>query len=218
MKRGLPLAVVIAAVGLLMVLCPMHTIEAEPRAPVIVAFGDSLTAGFGLPQGETFPVQLEAALEARGASVSVVNAGVSGDTAGAALKRLDWALPQGANAVIIELGGNDALEGIPTEAIKTSLEKIIEAVQAKGLPILLAGMEAPRNMGKDYVTAFAAIYTDLAARHGLVLYPFFLDGVVLDDSLMQGDGIHPNAKGVARIVELIMPKVDELLAKVKPQD
>jgi acyl-CoA thioesterase I len=218
MKRGLPLAVVIAAVGLLMVLCPMHTIEAEPRAPVIVAFGDSLTAGFGLPQGETFPVQLEAALKARGASVSVVNAGVSGDTAGAALKRLDWALPQDASAVIIELGGNDALEGIPTEAIKTSLEKIIEAVQAKGLPILLAGMEAPRNMGKDYVTAFAAIYTDLAARHGLVLYPFFLDGVVLDDSLMQGDGIHPNAKGVARIVELIMPKVDELLAKVKPQD
>jgi acyl-CoA thioesterase-1 len=218
MKRGLPLAVVIAAVGLLMVLCPMHTIEAEPRAPVIVAFGDSLTAGFGLPQGETFPVQLEAALKARGASVGVVNAGVSGDTAGAALKRLDWALPQDASAVIIELGGNDALEGIPTEAIKTSLEKIIEAVQAKGLPILLAGMEAPRNMGKDYVTAFAAIYTDLAARHGLVLYPFFLDGVVLDDSLMQGDGIHPNAKGVARIVELIMPKVDELLAKVKPQD
>jgi acyl-CoA thioesterase-1 len=196
----------------------MHTIEAEPRAPVIVAFGDSLTAGFGLPQGETFPVQLEAALKARGASVGVVNAGVSGDTAGAALKRLDWALPQDASAVIIELGGNDALEGIPTEAIKTSLEKIIEAVQAKGLPILLAGMEAPRNMGKDYVTAFAAIYTDLAARHGLVLYPFFLDGVVLDDSLMQGDGIHPNAKGVSRIVELIMPKVDELLAKVKPQD
>jgi acyl-CoA thioesterase I len=218
MKRGLPLAVVIAAVGLLMVLCPMHTIEAEPRAPVIVAFGDSLTAGFGLPQGETFPVQLEAALKARGASVGVVNAGVSGDTAGAALKRLDWALPQDASAVIIELGGNDALEGIPTEAIKTSLEKIIEAVQAKGLPILLAGMEAPRNMGKDYVTAFAAIYTDLAARHGLVLYPFFLDGVVLDDSLMQGDGIHPNAKGVARIVELIIPKVEELLAKVKAKD
>jgi acyl-CoA thioesterase I len=218
MKRGLPLAVVIAAVGLLMVLCPMHTIEAEPRAPVIVAFGDSLTAGFGLPQGETFPVQLEAALKARGQGVSVVNAGVSGDTAGAALKRLDWAIPADASAVIIELGGNDALEGIPTEAIKTSLEKIIEAVQAKGLPILLTGMEAPRNMGKDYVTAFAAIYPDLAQRYGLVLYPFFLDGVVLDDSLMQGDGIHPNAKGVARIVELIIPKVEELLAKVKAKD
>ncbi len=218
MKRGFPRAVFIVAVCLLAVLCFLHTIEAEPRAPVIVAFGDSLTAGLGLPQDETFPAQLEAALKARGASVSVVNAGVSGDTAGAALARLDWALPQDASAVIVELGGNDALQGIPTEAIKTSLEKIIKAVQAKGLPVLLAGMEAPRNMGKDYVTAFAAIYPDLAERYGLVLYPFFLDGVVLDDSLMQGDGIHPNAKGVARVVEGMLPKVDELLAKVKAKE
>ena len=216
MKRGILRTIVAGC--LLAVLCFLHTIEAEPHAPVIVAVGDSLTAGLGLPQGEAFPAQLEAALKARGQAVSVVNAGVSGDTASAALARLDWAIPADASAVIVELGGNDALQGIPTEGIKSSLAKIIEQLQAKGLPILLAGMEAPPNMGKDYVTAFAAIYPDLATRYGLILYPFFLDGAVLDHGLMQGDGIHPNAKGVARIVELIMPKVDELLAKVKSKD
>ena len=181
----------------------------------IVAFGDSLTAGFGLPQDETFPAQLEAALKARGQTVSVVNAGVSGDTTAAGLARLDWALPDDASAVIIELGGNDALQGLPPEATKAALEKIIERVQAKGVPILLAGMEAPRNMGKDYVEAFAAIYPELAERYDLVFYPFFLDGAALNDGLMQADGIHPNAKGVARIVEGILPKVEELLAKVE---
>jgi acyl-CoA thioesterase I len=218
MKRGIPRAVVIVALCLLAALCFLHTIEAEPRVPVIVALGDSLTAGLGLPQDEAFPAQLETALKARGTAVTVVNAGVSGDTASAALGRLDWAIPADASAVIVELGGNDALQGLPPEGIKSSLAKIIEQLQAKGLPILLAGMETPRNMGKDYLTAFAAIYPDLAARYGLILYPFFLDGAVLDDSLMQGDGIHPNAKGVAHIVELIMPKVDELLAKVKANE
>jgi acyl-CoA thioesterase-1 len=217
MKRRIPRTVVIVA-WLLAVLCFLHTIEAEPRAPVIVALGDSLTAGLGLPQDEAFPAQLEAALKARGRAGTVVNAGVSGDTATAALGRLDWAIPQDASAVIVEFGGNDALQGLPPEGIKSSLAKIIEQLQAKGLPVLLAGMESPPNMGKDYVTAFDAIYPDLAARYGLILYPFFLDGVALNDGLMQGDGIHPNAKGVARIVEGIMPKVDELLAKVKAKD
>ena len=226
MKRRIPRVVVIAALCLLAALCFLHTIEAEPRVPVIVALGDSLTAGLGLPQDEAFPAQLSGgqqqrvaiAPRARGTAVAVVNAGVSGDTASAALGRLDWAIPADASAVIVELGGNDALQGLPPEGIKSSLAKIIEQLQAKGLPILLAGMETPRNMGKDYLTAFAAIYPDLAARYGLILYPFFLDGAVLDNSLMQGDGIHPNAKGVARIVELIMPKVDELLAKVKANE
>ena len=189
--------------------------QAKDEKMTIVAFGDSLTAGLGLPDNASFPAQLETALKAQGKDVSVVNAGVSGDTTSAALQRLDWAVPQDASAVIVELGGNDALQGIPPEGTKANLAKIIEAVQAKGLPVLLAGMEAPRNMGTAYVDAFRAIYAELAAKYNVVFYPFFLDGVALDDSLMQSDGIHPNAKGVAKIVEQIMPKVDELLAQVK---
>lgn len=201
----------ILAVGLLVV--PLHRSAAEPEAPVIVALGDSLTAGLGLPQDQTFPAQLEAALKARGIEARVVNAGVSGDTAAAGLTRLDWALTEDASAVIIELGANDALQGLPPEATKEALAAIVEKVQAKGLPILLAGMEAPRNLGKDYSEAFGAIYPDLATRYGLILYPFFLDGAALNDGMMQKDGLHPNAKGVAVIVEKILPKVEELLAQ-----
>jgi acyl-CoA thioesterase-1 len=142
---------------------------------------------------------------------------VSGDTAGAALKRLDWALPEDARAAIVELGGNDALQGIPPEGTKAALAKIIEQLQAKGLKVLLAGMEAPRNMGKDYVDAFGAIYADLAARYDVLLYPFFLEGAALNDGLMQADGIHPNGTGVAKIVENILPKVEELLAQAEAQ-
>jgi acyl-CoA thioesterase I len=208
-------AALLAVLSAFVALAPLHRIEASPGVPVIVAFGDSLTAGLGLPQDQAFPAQLEAALKARGTEAKVVNAGVSGDTAAAALARLDWALPDDADAVIIELGGNDALQGIPPEGTKAALEKIIERVQARGLPILLAGQEAPRNMGKDYVDAFRAVYADLAQRCELIFYPFFLDGAALNDELMQTDGIHPNAKGVAVIVKNIMPKVDELLAKVE---
>lgn len=189
--------------------------EATESKPVIIAFGDSLIAGLGLPEAESFPAKLEAALKARGQEASVVNAGVSGDTSAAALRRLDWALADGADAIIVELGGNDALQGIPPEGTKANLAKIIERAQGKRLPVLLAGMEAPRNMGKDYTDAFHAIYPALAAQYGVLFYPFFLDGVALDDSLMQADGIHPNAKGVAKIVASIMPKVEELLAQIK---
>jgi acyl-CoA thioesterase-1 len=195
-----------------------HTLWAEPRAPVIVALGDSIVAGLGLPQDQSFPAQLEAALKARGHEVTVVNAGVSGDTAAAGLARLDWALPPDASAVIVELGGNDALQGIPPEGTKQALAKIIEKVQARGLPVLLAGMEAPRNMGKDYVDSFRAIYADLAAQYDVVFYPFFLDGVALNEGLMQPDAIHPNGRGVAAIVENILPKVEELLAKIRAND
>jgi acyl-CoA thioesterase-1 len=215
MKRAVSLILMLAAC---LVLVPLHRIEAEPLVPVIVAFGDSLTAGLGLPQDASFPAQLEAALKARGTGVRIVNAGVSGDTAAAGLARLDWALPDDASAVIIELGGNDALQGIPPEGTKAALEKIIEKVKARGLPILLAGMEAPPNMGKDYADQFRAIYPELAARYGLVLYPFFLEDVALNDSLLQGDGIHPNAHGVAVIVEGIRPKVEELLAQVEAKE
>jgi acyl-CoA thioesterase-1 len=191
--------------------------EAEAGTPVIVALGDSLTAGFGLPQDKAFPAQLEKALKARGQDVKVINAGVSGDTAAAGLARLDWALPEDASAVIIELGANDALQGLDPAATKATLEKIIAGVKGRGLPILLAGMEAPRNLGKDYVEQFRAMYADLAQRYDLILYPFFLDGVALDDGYLLDDALHPNAAGVERIVEGILPKVEDLLAKTKPQ-
>jgi acyl-CoA thioesterase-1 len=218
MKRAAAATVIAALIAGAAVLVPLHKIAASPSEPVIVAFGDSLTAGLGLPRDQAFPAQLQAALTARGGAAKVIDAGVSGDTAAAALQRLDWALPDDADAVIIELGGNDALQGIPPEGTKAAIAQVIEKVQARGLPILLAGQEAPRNMGKDYVDQFRAIYADLASRYDVIFYPFFLEGAALNDDLMQEDGIHPNAKGVAVIVENIMPKVDELLARVKAKN
>lgn len=209
MKRGVLCTVAVAA-GILLAASGLHANQGEA---VIVAFGDSLTAGLGLTENETFPAQLEKALRARGQKVKVVNAGVSGDTAADGLARLDWAMPDDASAVIIELGANDALQGLDPAATKATLEKIITQVNARRLPILLAGMEAPRNLGKEYVESFRALYQDLATRYDLVFYPFFLDGVVLDDKYLLDDGLHPNAQGVARIVDGILPKVEELLAK-----
>lgn len=190
--------------------------RAEADETVIVALGDSLTAGYGLAQDQSFPAQLEAALKSRGHDVRVVNAGVSGDTALAGLQRLDWAVPEDADAVIVELGANDALQGLPPEGTKATLAKIIERLQAKDLPVLLAGMEAPRNLGKEYVDSFGAMYPDLAARYDVILYPFFLEGAAMNDGLMLKDGLHPNGKGVAAIVENIMPKVEELLTQTLP--
>ena len=212
------MVVMVAAAAALLAASGLHANEAGLRAPVIVAFGDSLIAGYGLAQDQAFPAQLQQALRARGQEVKVVNAGVSGDTAAAGLARLDWSLPDDASAVIIELGANDALQGLDPQATKATLETIITQVQARGLPILLAGMEAPRNMGQDYVEAFSAIYPDLAARYDLLLYPFFLDGVALDNGLTLDDGLHPNAQGVARIVQGMLPQVEELLARVESKE
>jgi acyl-CoA thioesterase-1 len=213
MKRTASLLIMLAGL-----LAPLQAIAAEPQAPVIVALGDSLTAGLGLPQDQSFPAQLEAALKGRGSDATVINAGVSGDTAAAGLARLDWALPDNASAVIIELGANDALQGLPPDGTKHALGKIIETVQARGLPILLTGMEAPPNMGKDYADQFRAIYAELAARYHVLLYPFFLEGSALHDGMTQGDGLHPNAKGVAAIVANILPMVGELLAEVNAKN
>ena len=215
MKRRVSLVALLVAILLCAAALPKS--EAKEQETVIVALGDSLTAGLGLPQSESFPAKLKATLKAQGRNVTVVNAGVSGDTVSAALDRLAWALPPNTSAVIVELGGNDALKGLPPAQIEASLAKIIERVKAKGLPVLIAGMESPRNMGKDYVDQFHGIYRDLAERYGALLYPFFLDGVALDPGLMQEDGIHPNAKGVDRIVQGILPKVDELLTQVENQ-
>jgi acyl-CoA thioesterase I len=204
------LSFVAAALSLALSCTPLRAEEM-----VIVALGDSLIAGYGLPQDQAFPVQLEAALAERGQDVRVINAGVSGDTALAGLKRLNWAIPDDADAVIVELGANDALQGLPPEQTKKTLAEIIEKIQAKGLPVLLAGMESPRNLGKEYVESFNAMYPDLAAQYDVILYPFFLDGAALNEELMLKDGLHPNGKGVVVIVEKIMPKVQDLLAQTK---
>ncbi len=212
------LCITMLAASLLLAPQPLPIAQAEPGETVIVALGDSLTAGFGLTQDQSFSVQLERVLRGRGRNVRVVNAGVSGDTTAAGLARLDWAMPDDASAVIVELGANDALQGLPPEATKSALEEIVKRLKARGLPVLLAGMEAPRNLGRDYVEEFAALYRDLARRYDLVFYPFFLEGAALNVGLMQGDGIHPNGQGVARIVANMLPKVEALLARVPEGD
>jgi acyl-CoA thioesterase-1 len=181
----------------------------------IVVLGDSLVAGFQLKASDAFPAQLERALKARGHQVEVINAGVSGDTTAAGLERLRWAVPDKTDAVIVELGANDALLGLDPAKAKANLDSIVTAVRAGGAEVLLAGMLAPGNMGADYARAFDAIYPALAKKHGVPLYPFFLDGVALDAQLNLSDGMHPNPKGVAEIVRRILPMVEELIARVR---
>lgn len=182
---------------------------------VLVAFGDSLTAGYGIAPEQSFASQLETVLKARGHKVRVVNAGVSGDTTAAGLARLDWSVPKGANAVIVELGANDALRGLDPAKARANLDTIVTRLKQKGLTVLLAGMLAPRNLGPDYVKAFNSIYADLGAKHGVPVYPFFLEGVAGKSALTLPDGLHPNPKGVAEIVEKILPSVEDLLDRTK---
>jgi acyl-CoA thioesterase I len=181
----------------------------------IVALGDSLTAGLGVAESESFPAQLQRALAEKGLKVEIVNAGVSGDTASGGLSRLDWSVPDDVHGVIVELGANDALRGIDPEVTRKALDDILARLGQRGIPALLAGMQAPRNLGADYAARFDAIYPGLAAKHGVVFYPFFLEGVAADRALNQADGIHPNAQGVAAIVRAILPKVEELVARIR---
>ena len=180
----------------------------------IVALGDSLTAGYGLAADEAFPARLEAALKARGYDLVIVNAGVSGDTASDGLARLDWSVGPDADAVIVELGANDALRGVDPAITRKAMGDIMARLDERGIPVLLAGMRAPPNLGHDYVQAFEPIYSDLAESHGALLYPFFLDGVAARPGLNQADGIHPTADGVDIIVERILPSVEELIERV----
>ena len=182
----------------------------------IVALGDSLTAGYMLPPDDGFPEQLQAALKKKGyENVTVVNAGVSGDTTSGGLSRLDWAVGPDADAVILELGANDALRGIDPALARKNLEEMIVRLKKRGLPILLAGMLAPPNLGKDYAARFNPIYPDLARKYDLILYPFFLDGVAAHPKLILGDGLHPTTEGVAEIVTRIMPDVEKLIAQAR---
>lgn len=182
----------------------------------IVALGDSLTAGYLLGPAEGFADRLEAALrEAGHDNVKVVNAGVSGDTSAGGLARLDWAVGPEADAVIVELGANDALRAIDPALTRQNIQEIVSQLKARGLPILLAGMLAPPNLGRDYGEAFNTIYPDLATQEGLLLYPFFLEGVAGDRSLNLADGIHPTAEGIDIIVRSILPSVEELIAETR---
>jgi acyl-CoA thioesterase I len=189
--------------------------EAAERIVNIVAFGDSLTAGYGLAANEAFPVQLQRALTAKGLAVNVVNAGVSGDTTAGGLARLDWSIPDGTDAVILELGANDALRGFDPAVTRKALDAMLRRLQARKIPVLLCGMLAPPNLGAEYGRAFNSIYPDLAAQDGAILYPFFLTGVAADPKLNQRDGLHPTAAGVAVIVDRILPQVEELIAHAR---
>ena len=177
----------------------------------IVVLGDSLVAGYGLGPGEAFPERLQAALRERGHEISIVNAGVSGDTTTGGLARLDWSVPDGTDGVILELGANDALRGLSPEATRANLNSMIERLKQRGIQILLAGMLAPPNMGAAYEAEFNAIYPDLASRHAIELYPFFLDGVAAEPELNQDDGIHPTAEGIAVIVDKFMPHAERFV-------
>jgi acyl-CoA thioesterase-1 len=177
----------------------------------LLVLGDSLTAGFGLKARDAFPARLEAALRSDGLAVKVIDGGVSGDTTAAALARLGWALGAKPDAVIIELGGNDALRGVAPGRTEANLEAILARLARHNIAVLLCGMKAPANMGRDYGTRFNAIYGRLAARFGVLFYPFFLDGVAMKPALNQRDGIHPNGRGVAVIVERLLPYARELV-------
>jgi acyl-CoA thioesterase-1 len=181
--------------------------EARAAGCRIAVLGDSLAAGYGVALDEAFPVQLERALGAEGLACEVLNAGVSGDTSAGGLARLDWVLGDAPTHLLVELGGNDALRALPVEQLEANLAGIIEGAQAAGVSVMLAGMLAPPNLGERYTEAFAAVYGRLAGRYAVPLYPFFLDGAVQDPALMAEDGLHPNAQGVAVIVERILPSV-----------
>jgi acyl-CoA thioesterase I len=195
-----------------------HVPPANAAPPVkIVALGDSLTAGYGLPEKDGFVPRLQAALTAKGMTAEVTNAGVSGDTAADGLARLDWSVPDGTDAVIVELGANDMLRGLNPAVTRERLDAILQRLTQRHIAILLCGMRAAPNLGPEYGRAFDSIYPDLAAKYGALLYPFFLDGVAGDRGLDQADGLHPNAAGVGVIVEHILPKVEELVARVRSQ-
>ncbi|MFZ5732940.1 MAG: arylesterase [Pseudomonadota bacterium] len=186
--------------------------QAQTSPIKMAVLGDSLTAGYGLPASAAFPIRLQKALKDKGIDTDIVNAGVSGDTTSGGRDRVDWSIPDGTEAVIVELGANDALRGIDPKVTRASLDDIIRKLKARNIAVMLAGMYAPRNFGPEYAAAFDAIYPDLAKAWNIPLYPFFLDGVASEAKLNQPDGIHPTAEGVDVIVTRILPSVEAFLA------
>jgi len=203
------------SVRLLTTLLLFAAVSPAWAAPLkLTALGTSLTQGYGLPPGTEFTVQLQAALRAQKYDVTVVNAGVSGDTSADGLARLDWSLADHPDAVILELGSNDMLRGLSPAELEKNLRAIIGKLKSSHVPLLLCGMKAQRNLGPDYVKQFDAIYPKLAKETGVLFYPFLLDGVALNPKLNQGDGMRPNPAGVKGIVQRILPSVKKLLAQV----
>ncbi len=192
------------------------TARAEPPVK-IVALGDSLTAGLGLPPSEGFVPRLQAALAARGIAAEITNAGVSGDTASGGLARLDWSVPEGTDAVILELGANDMLRGIRPQITRDALDAILHRLAERHIAVLLCGMRAAPNLGRDFAEPFERIYPELAVKYGTLAYPFFLDGVAGNLTLVQHDGIHPTAAGVDAIVTGILPSVEQLISRSQGQ-
>jgi len=191
---------------------------AQAGKPVkMVVLGDSLSAGLGLSGSAAFPVRLQKALKAKGIDVDMINAGVSGDTTSGGRDRLDWSVPEGTEAVILELGANDALRGLDPKVARASLTDILTRLQARKIAVLLCGMLAPPNYGADYSAKFNAIYPDLAKTFSVPLYPFFLEGVATDAKLNQADGLHPTAEGVDLIVKNILPAVEAFLGPILRQ-
>ena len=190
----------------------------EANAPRLVVLGDSLTAGLGLEATEAYPARLQERLDAAGHDIQVVNAGVSGDTTAGGLRRLEWALDGGADLLLVALGGNDGLRGLPVDQMKQNLSQIITTARARGVEVLLAGMEAPPNFGEVYTTAFRDVFSQLANEHDVVLIPFLLEGVAGVADLNQSDGIHPNADGASRVAEHVWPAVEPLVRRVATGD
>jgi acyl-CoA thioesterase I len=187
---------------------------ASSRALKVVALGDSLTAGYGVGQADAFPVVLEKALQEKGLDVTIDNAGVSGDTTQGGADRLDWSVSDDTDAVLLELGANDALRGIDPAITRRNLETMLAKLKQRGIPVMLLGMRAPRNFGESYAAAFDDIFPALAKQYDVPLYPFFLDGVATDRALNQGDGIHPNPQGVRTIVARMSPAVEQFLRRL----
>lgn len=205
-----------AALGLA-VAGPSFAQTVAERPLKLVALGDSLTAGYGLPASAAFPAKLQKALRDKGIIVEISNAGVSGDTTSGGLARLDWSLPKDVDGVILELGANDALRGIDPQVARQSLEEILKRLKARNIPVLLCGMYAPPNYGEQYAAKFNAIYPELAKQYGVPLYPFFLEGVATVERLNQPDGLHPTEAGVDAIVANILPTVEAFIGSIGRQ-
>ena len=207
--------ILVLSLGLTMAGPALAAGESKPIRMVVL--GDSLSAGLGLSASDAFPAKLQKALKDKGINVDITNAGVSGDTASGGRERLDWSIPEGTQAVIVELGANDALRGIDPAVTRAALSDILTRLKARNIAVMLCGMVSPPNYGRDYAARFNTIYPDLAKFFGVPLYPFFLDGVAADAKLNQADGIHPTAQGVDIIVNNIMPTVEAFLGSLTGQ-